>query len=281
MNQQLFRSDHGAVCTADIRDALLKVGAQDCDVLYVHTGMRFGLPSLKRKELLGQLFEIFENLDIPTLVFPTFTFSFCNSEIYNPATTPTSMGALNEYIRKSGLGKRSMDPLLSVYVLGDDLGLTDNLSEYSIGLGSSYDKLHNCSKNVKFLFFGTDMRECFTYTHYVEALMEVPYRYNRKFSGIICENGVETPSTRWLYSTYSNCILNPVPVVHDTMEKRGLLRKVNIGDGNLTCFSEKDGFKVLEELINADQYALTNGTFDPFVKDFNYNPSNIRVVSVL
>lgn len=191
------------------------------------------------------------------------------------------MGALNEYARKSGKGRRSKDPLLSVYVLGKDPGLTENLSACSIGKGSSYDRLHTCGKEAKFLFFGTDMRDCFTYTHHVEALLEVPYRYNRKFSGKIREEGKETESSVWLYSTYSNCVLNPVPIVHDEMEKRGMLHKASAGNGSLCCFAEKDGFNVLEELIVKNPYALTNGEFNPLVRDFNYNPAGTRVVSVL
>lgn len=281
MIMKLFKSEQGDIGASDIRKALVNVGAQDCDVLYIHTGMTFGLPAIKRRELLGELLEIFKNLDVGTIVFPTFTFSFCNNEIFDPDNTPTPMGALNEYARKSGLGKRSEDPLLSVYVIGEDPGLTRNLSNFSIGLGSSYDKLHTCGKEVKFLFFGTDMRDCFTYTHYVEAICEVPYRYNRKFTGTIQKQGEEKETSVWLYSTYSNCVLNPVPIVHDEMEKRKMLHKEKVGDGSICCFSEKDGYKVLTELIGANPYALTNGSFNPQILDFNYNPSGTRVVSVL
>lgn len=281
MNQKLFASEKDDVGTKDLKTALEKVGARDCDVLYAHTGMTFGLPALKRKELLGELFRVFEDLNVATVVFPTFTFSFCNNEAFDPDKTPTPMGALNEYARKTGRGRRSIDPILSVYVIGEDPGLIDNLGEYSLGKNSGYDKLHNCGRDVKFLFFGTDMRDCFTYTHYVEAIKEVPYRYNRKFSGKIIENGVERDASVYLYSTYSNCVLNPVPVVHDEMEKRGMLNKTSVGDGSLCCFSEKDGYNVLAELIDANPCALTDGNFNPNILDFNYNPSGGRVVSAL
>lgn len=276
----LFHSRAGDVTDSDIRAALLAVGAADCDVLYIHTGMSFGLPALGRKELLGALLGIFRGLGVGTLVFPTFTFSFCNNEVYDIQKSATPMGALNEFARKSGLGTRSADPLLSVYVIGKDPGLTEGLSAYSIGEGSSYDRLHQCGKKVKFLFFGTDMRDCFTYTHYLEAIVGVPYRYNREFSGVVVNNGFECPTSVFLYSTYANCRLTPLPVVHDRMEKAGMLHKGRIGDGAICCFNERDGYDTVVGMLREDPLCLTDRTFDPTEKDTRYNIQGDRVTSV-
>ena len=276
----LFHSSTGDVADKDIREAILATGAGECDILYIHTGMSFGLPAVGRKELLGSLLNIFQGLGVETLVFPTFTFSFCNNEVYDIQKSPTAMGALNEFARKSGLGKRSADPLLSVYVLGNDPGLTENLSAYSIGKGSSYDKLHESGKKAKFFFFGADMRDCFTYTHYLEAIVGVPYRYDREFSGLVVNDGIESPASVFLYSTYANCRLNPVPVVHDVMEKRGMLHKGVIGDGAICCLDEKDGYEVIAELLHKDPLFLTDGTFKPEEKDTRYNVNGERITSV-
>ena len=276
----LFHSQAGDVTDGAIHTALRKCGAADCDVLYIHTGMGFGLPAVGRKQLLGGLLDIFQGLGVETLVFPTFTFSFCNNEPFDIDKSPTPMGALNEFARKSGLGVRSADPLLSVYVIGEDPGLTQDLSAYSIGAGSSYDRLHTCGKKTKFLFFGTDMRDCFTYTHHVEAMVRVPYRYDREFSGVVMRNGMECPCSVWLYSTYANCRLNPAPVVHDFMEQAGMLRKVHIGEGSVCCFDEKDGYDAVASLLSRDPLCLTDGTFRAQEKDTRYNISGERVVSV-
>lgn len=280
MNDILFRSARGDVSLQQIKDALLAIGASDCEVLYIHTGMSFGLPVLRRKELLATLVDILESLKVKTMVFPTFTFSFCNNKPFDVQKSPTSMGALNEYIRKSGRGARSSDPLLSVYVLGNPLKLVDNLGPHSIGADSSYDRLHNCGKNVKFLFFGADMRACFTYTHYMEAIIGVPYRYDRKFSGEVIKDDISTLTDVWLYTSYANCILNPRPVVYEAMLERGMLRMKNIGDGSVCCFSEKDGHAVIAELLRNNPLCLTDGTFDPSIKDTTYNPDNEAIESV-
>lgn len=280
MNDILFHSQKEEVNAAHMREALRSVGAADSDVLYIHTDMTFGLPALKRGALLAELLGILEGLGVATLVFPTFTFSFCNHEPFDVQNSRTPMGALNEYARKTGRGRRSLDPLLSVYVLGDTLDLVDNLGPYSIGMDSNYDRLHRCGKEVKFLFFGADMRECFTYTHYMEAAVGVPYRYDREFAGTIVDGGKNTSSRVWLYSTYANCRLNPKPVVYDAMQARGQLRTALVGDGHLCCFREKDAYATISQLLSDDPLCLTDGAFDPHVKDTTYNAGNERIISV-
>lgn len=111
MSNILFHGQKEEVNAAHMREALLGVGAADCDVLYIHTDMTFGLPALKRGVLLAELLGILEGLGVATLVFPTFTFSFCNHEPFDVQNTRTPMGALNEYARKTGRGRRSPDPL--------------------------------------------------------------------------------------------------------------------------------------------------------------------------
>lgn len=280
MDRVLFHSGTGDVTVSQMKSSLQAVGAADCDVLYIHTDMTFGLPALKRGALLDELLAVIESLGVRSLVFPTFTFSFCNNEPFDVQNSRTPMGALNEHARKSGRGARSTDPLLSVYVLGDKLNLIDNLSEYSIGKGSNYDRLHHCGKEVKYLFFGADMRECFTYVHYMESIIGVPYRYNREFSGLVVDEGKSKQNRVWLYSTYANCRLNPKPVVHDAMQKRGQLRKKPLGNAELCCFCEKDAYETITDLLTADPLCLTDGSFDLTVKDTAYNPHGDRIVSV-
>ena len=278
----LFTSPFATITTQSLAQALRDVGAADCDVLYIHTGMALGLPAkgLRRTELLALLLEVLEGLHVGTLVFPTFTFSFCNNEVFDVQHSKTPMGALNEYARRSGKGIRSRDPLLSVYVLGDPLNLADDLSIYSIGRDSSYDRLHHSGRKVKFLFLGADMRECFTYTHYAEAIIGVPYRYNRVFTGTVIDNNVEERNREAvLYTCYANVRLNPVPVVHNAMQAAGQLHTAPIGDATLCCFAEEDAWSTLEHLLHDNPLCLTDGTFDASVKDTTYDNST-RVVSV-
>lgn len=282
-NTTLFSSSSGDVTVRSVQNALYEVGAHDCDILYIHTGISFGLPvsGIKRKELLGILLEILQNVGVRTLVFPTFTFSFCNNEIFDVQKSKTSMGAINEFARKSGQGVRSKDPLLSVYVLGDPLDLVDGLGENSLGPESNYDRIHQHGEKVKFLFLGAKMEECFTYTHHMEAMFSSPYRYYREFCGTVVEGNKQTPNvTAKLFSTYANCTLNPAPIIRDAMSTRGQLRRQSLGESSVCCFSEQDAYTTIAEVLQHNPYALTDGTFDPAQKSTVYAPVG-RVNSVL
>ena len=281
MDTALFKSQSGDLSPRRILDALHTVRAGECDILYIHSGMRFGTPAggISRKALLGSLLDTLESLGVGTLIFPTFTFSFCNNEDYDRQRSPSQMGALNEFARKSGKGVRSADPLLSVYVIGKRSDLVENLSQYSIGEGSNYDKLHHCGDKVKFLLFGADMRECFTYTHYMEAILKSPYRYDREFSGLVIDGEKRQQTTCYLYSTYANCTLNPEPVVYNEMKRRSQLLYTGLGDGSVLTLDEKDGYATIAELLEKDPYCLTDGTFDPARADRTYDNST-RIVSV-
>ena len=89
------------------------------------------------------------------------------------------MGALSEYIRKQDGRYRTLDPLLSLSVPEKMKDKFSSVSDHSLGKGSGLDILHSLN-SVKFLFLGAKQGECFTYVHYVEKMLEVPYRYDQK-----------------------------------------------------------------------------------------------------
>ena len=120
--QTLFQDKSGQpVTTDDVRRALDTVLPSPVSVIYMHTALAFGMPNpaLGRKGVLDGLFEVLAARRWRTLCVPTFTFSFCNNEPYDVQKTASSMGALNEYIRKLPQAIRSSDPMMSVALLGE------------------------------------------------------------------------------------------------------------------------------------------------------------------
>ena len=97
MSVPLFQASGGAwVTDSDLIQSLRVVRADEADVLFVHSEMSFGLPNpdLKRSELLGAVWRCLQGLEVPTLVVPTFTFSFCNGHDYDVRWSRSKMGAL-------------------------------------------------------------------------------------------------------------------------------------------------------------------------------------------
>ena len=185
-NINLFLDKTGKwVTTNSLYDALKQLEADKCDILYIHSSLTFGVPNpkLKKSQLLGSILEVIKTLGVKTICMPTFTFSFCNGNDFDPAKSPSKMGALNEFFRKQEGVLRSVDPLMSTALLGEDKDLVTGIGHSSCGANSTFDKLHHRDR-VKFLFLGPKIGDCMTYMHYLEWLYGVDYRYERVFRGM-------------------------------------------------------------------------------------------------
>lgn len=274
-NIELLVDRRGKIYTVeDLIKSLKAVKADCCDILFIHSELGFGIPrsGLKRKQYFKLIFDAIQSLGVNTLIFPTFTFSFSNYEDYDVLKSKSKMGALTEYARKLPEAVRSKDPLMSVVVIGKDKAIIKNLGKNSIGKESIFDRLHKCN-NVRFLFLGTDIDQCFTHMHYIEEINNVPYRYNKKFSGnIIDEKGMCVEDTYTLYVKYRDVI----PVVPKSFEeelvKQGKYIKVEFGDSTIGCFTEKDSFEATVKWLNDDINCFLDESYDthPLVKEYKF-----------
>jgi aminoglycoside 3-N-acetyltransferase len=273
----LFQFPNGAwITTSHLLSCLEMVKAQDARVLYMHTGLTFGTPNpqISRQELLGHLYyDVVESLGVPTLLVPTFTFSFCNGESYSVQTSRCRMGALNEYIRKLPSAIRSVDPLMSSVLIGEDSDLVCDLGKHSIGANSTFDKLHERGKAVKFLFLGTTVSECFTYTHYVEERLAMPYRYNRDFAGSITDKNRTWEDTYTLYIRYKGVVPTSSGLLENTLLRRRLLQKVDCGASSISCLSEPDGYETIVEHLRENISAYVDA--DPGDRNTEFSVSNM------
>ena len=274
-NERLFKTSEGGWATrADLTRALEDVHAQHCRVLYMHTGLSFGSPNrdLGRVELLQAIYETLRSLGVPTLCVPTFTFSFCNGEDYDVAQSKSEMGALNEFIRKQPEAIRSVDPLMSVALVGEDRDLVENLGHQSTGENSTFDKLHR-RDGVQFLFLGVRVGDCFTYMHYLEWLMKVPYRYDRDFSGTIRHQGQSYQDTYTLFVRYKNVVPGKGGYAYEELLKtRGLLRSTPLGDNSISCIGEAEAREVYCELLAKDPNYFIENPFSPDNADRSFPP---------
>ena len=217
----------------DITDCLKTVGADKCDILFVHTDVAFGIPNaaLKRKQYLDALYESLLSLNVGTLIFPSFTYSFCNNENYDVRNSKTSMGALIEHIRKKEGVRRSLDPLLSMIAIGKQENIVEgNVGNHSLGKDSVFNRLHNCG-NAKFLFFGAD----FTYVHYVEKMLDVPYRFDKAFNGkIIDYSGNEYDDIHYIHTQCGGVKLKNYQQMKKELIAEGKLQTAKLGNSEIT-----------------------------------------------
>lgn len=281
-NRYLFKDSKGSnYTTDDLIKTLKSVKADQCEILFVHTDLNFGLPNplMKRKEYFEMMFECLKQLNVGTLMFPAFSYSFCNNEDFDVRNTKTSMGALIEYIRKNKDVTRSVDPLLSIITYGSRKDLFNvPLGNNSLGIGSSFDILHN-TEGVKFLFFGAAFEEYFTYVHYVEKMLNVSYRYDQAFTGnIIDYNGNIYQDTHYIHTRCKGAKLkNFFYMKQELIEEKKLLVE-SIGDSEIACISEKDAYNAITKRILNDKYSFVE-PFKPdeLVNEYTFGKNGERV----
>lgn len=252
--ERLFQASDGAWVTSQtMEQALRAVGAADADVLFIHTDLTFGMPDMahSRNELMSGMMKAVLALGVGTVCVPTFTFSFPNGRDYDVKKSCSRMGAFNEYLRKQKDAVRSVDPLMSVALLGDRHYLVTDIGHSSIGEGCTFDLLHKEKGTVRFVFLGTRPSLCFTYTHYMEYVFDVPYRYERSFTGkITTTDGQTYEDTYQLYVRYQGV----EPTSRDDFEQlllaTGAMRKAACGDSFVYCVEESDAYEAFMEQMN-------------------------------
>ena len=242
------------VTNAGLLDSLFHASAHESSILYIHSGLSFGIPNpdISKNDLLQILFDTLLELNVATICVPTFTFSFCNGIDFDVQNSKSKMGVLNEFIRRKPGTIRSIDPLMSVALVGDDKDLVTGIGHESIGKDSTFYKLHY-RDNVRFLFLGTRPGDCFTYMHFIEKFMNVGYRYDRNFTGRIIDEGKIYQDTFTLFVRYRNIFPGKGSYQYEEIlsEKR-ISRKYAFGDSYITTLEEAPAFEIYKDLISHD-----------------------------
>ncbi len=282
MKELFYDSNHCAVTTDDLKQALLKIGAADCETLFIHSDVMFGhpVPEFRRSKYLSALYEVIESLQVKNLIVPTFTYSFCNGEDYDIARSRTSMGVFNEYLRMQPERYRTDDPLLSISVPAHLRESFSDLSWHSLGVGSAFDVLHHM-KNVKFLFFGAEMAECFTYVHFVEKMLDVPYRFDMPFTGsILYPDGRTVQRKQYIHTQCAGAALLPKYTHFERdCEQNGILKKVPVADKYVACIAEPDAYEAVAAHLSSNIHYFMETPFRicELRRGYTYSTENGRI----
>lgn len=252
MTSYLFKHDSREIGPNDLLAILQRFKADQCDVLYVHTGMQFGLPNIKlgRTVLLDSLADVLYKLNVSTVIMPTYTFSFCNDEVFDRENTVSSMGALNEHLRTRHNWTRSCDPLMSNILYGKEHGLITNIGKNSVGRDSTFDLLAKSGLKVKFLFMGPRVHDCFTYMHYLEDVKKVPYRYDFEFSGTIID-GQRSYKDKYTLFIRDDCVEagGGAKIYENILIERGLAKFEFVGGGAVTVLDLESAQETYLDLL--------------------------------
>ena len=250
----------------DIIQALRKSGIRNGENIFVHSNIGFfgKLLGDDNGENYWKIYkEAFFNVlgTEGTLIVPTFTYSFCWNKIFDKEKTPSTVGIFSEFVRNDPQSFRSDDANFSVAAIGASAEyFTKDTPEHSFGQNSFWERLLNangimCGFNVGIMYT--------TFIHYVEKLLIVPYRYDKKFLGKSMVNGKLEDMTfihfvRDLENLDTNVDLTKLS---KKAKDLGLIKESNLGKGQISCISAKDTLTIIKSELKNDPNFLIKGSF--------------------
>lgn len=186
----LFETNKGSFASA-----LKNVGVEEGDILYVSSDIKTLLFNLavdhgikEKKERDAALYSFVDTLQSAvgekgTLLFPVFSWDWCRGNGFNMRTTKGEVGTLSNWVLDNRPDfRRTRHPIYSFMVWGEDsdyLVKMDNQDAWSHSSPFYYFQTHG----AKQLLFNIEAYQGFTFGHYIEQDVGVPYRHPKYFFG--------------------------------------------------------------------------------------------------
>lgn len=254
---------------ADLTAALRAAGAGLGDVVFVHVALgelgRLEGAADSEAEYPSILAALRDAVGAEgTLLVPTYTFSFCEGETFEPAATPTEggpwspTGGFLEFFRAQPGVLRSSDPIHSVAGQGPEARtLLCDTAPTCFGPGSVFARL--VERDVLVCMIGLGLEEA-TVRHYSEEVAGVPFRYRKLFTGRIREDGAER-ALGWVYN---------VRILSDNgfpdgrrlaarAEATGIARRAPVGRGSIVAVHACAFHELTLALLSADPWVTARG----------------------
>ena len=176
---------------ADFKNAIKSFGVEKGDILYVASDITRLM--YRASHLYGDVYDEFMDGLVNvlqevvgtqgTLLFPVFTWDFCRGKGHSVKKTKGEVGTFNNWIlKKRSDFCRTQHPIYSFMVWGKDADLLCKMTNRdSWGEDSPFAYLRE--NGAKTLMIDVVPGKCFTFMHYVERYLNVPWRYMKEFVG--------------------------------------------------------------------------------------------------
>lgn len=239
--------------THDLYRYLEQIGIVKGDVICVHSHlMGFGKPLLKRQEFMKTIINTLKEVvgESGTLIMPTFTYSFCNNEIYDIDNSPSKVGILTEYYRKLPNVNRTWHPIFSFAIEGKKKEEYLDIGPDAFSLDSIYGKM--IRDNGKIVMLGGNYG--YTFYYLAEEHLNVTHRYFKIFSG-------EIISAKGRYKSSVPYFVRNLEVKSELDEKKlskflletGCQKQVKFAKGTLASIDCKKMYDRICSILRVDQ----------------------------
>jgi aminopeptidase-like protein/aminoglycoside N3'-acetyltransferase len=259
----------GGWTTTQLEEALRRVGIVGGDTVFFQVcaealGPAQGGPD--DAELAARMLDALRGVvgGQGTILAPTYTFSFCRGEEYDPARAKTRPGPWNtftafpEHLRSLPGAIRSGDPIFSVAGIGPRAEeLLTKLPRTCLGEGSLHDRLRRAGGKIAIL--GVGLYEAI-FRHHVEAVARVPWRYDKLFTGWVREAGTRRKEG-WIYNVR---ILapngDPAGEALEALARRaGTAKSAPVGGGELVAVEADAFFRLTAAELAKDPWSTAKG----------------------
>lgn len=191
-----------------------------------------------------------------TLVVPTFTYSFPKGEVFDPDATASDMGMFSEWVRRHADAQRSFDPCYSIAAIGGAAtGLTADVPENSFGPDSFFDRFYHAGGKILNLNFDAGS----TFVHYVERCLDVPYRFDKTFTGRVLMRGEERAarSTIWVCYRSDDALVASFEPFDRLARENGLFETRPLGRGEVGLITAADTDDLIRQTLPSRPLFLT------------------------
>ena len=245
----------------DIKNALQCIGLKKGDVVFSHSNVGFlGVPagdvSIQNvtSTILHAVFDVIG--EEGTFIVPTFTYSFPQGKPFNPDETVSDCGVFSEAVRQLDTAVRSEDPCVSVAAVGARaVEMTENLPENAYGPGGFFDRFYKANGVICNINFDAGS----TFVHYVERLLNVPYRFDKVFTGLFQKKGREEKRQSTLWVRHLNDGTSASFEMFDQIARdKGLYQVETVGRGFVGAIRVNDVFNLIERTLLSRPLFLTD-----------------------
>lgn len=247
---------------SDLKKALADIGIKKGDNIFIHSNIGFfGRMEnvVSADDLCEKYIKVLKEVvgEEGTIVFPTFSYSFCHGEVFNPANTKSDCGMLTTYAYTKSDFIRSLDPNFSIAVWGKNAQIyTENPVPESFGKGSFWERWLKTGGKLVCMNFDCGS----TFVHYVERMCNVAYRYNKAFNGVIEQ--INGDCHRGYFVHYVHDGGNDEPCF-DALDKKcyeqGIVKTIALGKGNMLAIDISDYYNLIADTLKTEPRFLTVG----------------------
>ena len=242
-----------------IKSAFIKCGIRKGDTLLLHGDAGVAAQfKIKKKNKTNYLFDqITKYLGKKSnILIPAFTYSSCKKKYYDKKNSPSENGLFSETFRKRKSVKRTNHPIFSFAIYGKKFSYFNNAKlETCFGQDSIFDRFYKIKGKIACL--GCDL-DRITFTHYVEQLYRVDYRYQKKFN-IFNKDKKKFIKTEYFVRKLLNKNKIDLRALPLYLKKKKRIKEANFGRYKLLSVNSIDFFKSCIEMLDKNKNALIRG----------------------